>query len=98
MWSDKHGKAWGALKALNPGQTLEAEKSKPLSYRHLPWNAFQGGPVHFAFEEDVTYIFLHKLRAFFVRPFQAGSVFSLPSAPELEWTFEELFMGRMLIT
>ena len=90
------------MKALNLGQTLEVERSRYLSHRHLPQETFPVGPVYSAFEEDVTYIFLHKLRAFFF-PFLLGYskhafAFSLLSAPELEWTSEELFMGRMLIT
>lgn len=93
------------MKALNFSQTLEVERSRYLSRRHLPQETFPVGPVHSAFEKDVTYIFLHKLRAsfFFFFPFLLGYskqafVFSLLSAPELEWTSEELFMGRMLIT
>lgn len=50
----------------------------------------------------MTKIFLHKLRAFFFcflpGHFNQAGVLSLPSATELEWTFEELFMGRILIT
>ena len=51
----------------------------------------------------MTYIFLRKLRAFFFFSFLLGYskqafAFSLLSAQELEWTSEELFMGRMLIT
>lgn len=98
VWSDKCRKA-PSMKALNLGQTLEVERSKSLSCRHLPPNAFLVGPIHFAFKKDVTYIFPNKLRAFFLpgHSKQAGT-FGLPSTAELEWTFEELFMGRMLIT
>lgn len=64
VWSDKHRKT-PSMKALNLGQTLEVERSKSLSCHHLPPNAFPVEPIHFAFEEDVTYVFPHKLRAFF---------------------------------
>ena len=52
----------------------------------------------------MTYIFLRKLRAFFfffsflLGYSKQAFAFSLLSAQELEWTSEELFMGRMLIT
>lgn len=87
------------MKALNLSQTLEAEGSKPLFCRTPP-NTFPVGPVHIAFQEDVTYMFPHKLRAFFFSPglFNQAGMSCLPSAPELEWTLEELFMGGMLIT
>lgn len=65
----------------------------------FPLNTFPVGPIRTAFKEDVTYIFLHKLGAlFFLGPFNLAGVSSLLSAPELEWTFEELCMGGMLIT
>lgn len=88
------------MKALHLSQTLEVERSKSLSRRHFPLNAFPVGPVPIALKEDVTYIFLHKLRAFFFFPgrFNQAGVCCLPSAPKLEWTLEELFMGGMLIT
>lgn len=91
------------MKALNLGWTLEVERSQYLSCRRrLPSKAFPVGPLHFAFEEDVTYLFPHKLRVFLffflLGHSKQAVVFILPSAPEMEWTFEELFMGRMLIT
>lgn len=56
------------------------------------------GTHHFAFEENVTYVFLYKLRAFSPGYCTQEGVERPPSAPEMEWTFEELFMGGMLIT
>lgn len=98
VWCDKHSKA-PSMQALNLGQTLEVDRSKSLSCRHLPTKAFPVGPVPFAFEEDVTYIFPHKLRAFLWPGHSKQEVgFGLLSVPELEWTSEELLMGRMLIT
>lgn len=90
-----------SVKALNLGQTLEVERSRSLPSHHLPQETFPVGlPVYSAFE--TWHIFLHKLRAFFfflfARLFQVGICVGLLSAPELEWTSEELFMGRMLIT
>lgn len=65
----------------------------------FPPNAFPVELVHTAFKKDGTYICLHKLGSlFFLGPFSQAGVSSLSSAPELEWTFEELCMGGMLIT
>lgn len=87
-----------SVKALNLGQTLEVERSRYLSHRHLPQETFPVGPVYSAFEEDVTYIFLHKLRAFFffffARLFQAGICVQSPVCPRTGVDFWGVIYGQ----
>lgn len=63
VWSDKHSEApaWRLLISVR----LLKLRGADLSCHHLLQETFPVGPVYSAFEEDVTYIFLHKLRAFF---------------------------------
>lgn len=71
VWSDKPSET-PSMKALTLHLTLEVERNKSLSSCYLPPDVFPMGPLHFSSKEDMTCIFLHKLRAFFfffVRPF-----------------------------
>jgi hypothetical protein len=51
-----------SMKVLHLSHTLGVERNKSLSFCYLC--PLPHRTCHFAFKEDVTYIFLHKLRAF----------------------------------
>lgn len=86
-----------SVKALNLGQTLEVERSRYLSRRHLPQETFPVGPVYSLWGRRDIYIST-QIKSFFfffffARLFQAGICVQSPVCPRTGVDFWGVIYG-----